>query len=81
MSSDADVGGGERLAVSYADIARQWRLLSLQTRRLALFLQGSGQEDAMRRAARFEETAKLFERKARDSTSHDSDAPGPAAQG
>jgi hypothetical protein len=78
MSADADTLRGGHSSVSYADIARQWRLLSLQTRRLALFLQGSGQEEAMRRAARFEETAKLFERKARESTSHDGDTPGPA---
>ena len=70
----------DRRPVSYADIARQWRLLSLQTRRLALFLQGSGQEEAMRRAARFEETAKLLERKARESTAH-ADAGGTVGSG
>ncbi len=62
--------------VSYTDIARQWRLLSLQTRRLALFLQGSGQQDAMRRAVRFEETAKRLERKAKEDASREA---GPAA--
>ncbi len=61
----------DRQATSYSEIARQWRLLALQTRRLALFLQGTGHEEAMRRAARFEETAKLFERKAQESISHE----------
>ena len=48
---------------SKAEITLQWRLLALQTRRLALFLEGTGQEDAMRRADQFEETAKLLEGK------------------
>ena len=48
---------------SDTEITLQWRLLALQTRRLALFLKGTGQEDAMRRADQFEETAKLLERK------------------
>lgn len=65
---------GDRQAISYPEIARQWRLLALQTRRLALFLQGTGHEEAMRRAARFEETAKLLERKAKESMSHRPDA-------
>ena len=51
---------------SDADVGWQWRLLALQTRRLAMFLRGRGQEDALSRAQQFEETAKLLERKAEE---------------
>jgi hypothetical protein len=50
--------------ISDADVASQWRLLALQTRRLALFLKGTGHEDAMRRAEQFERAAKELEEKA-----------------
>lgn len=57
--------------VSDAALAQQWRLLALQTRRLALFLRGTGRGDALRRARQFEETAKLLERKAHAIASDD----------